>query len=109
MRTRFALAFAVLAIQLFACIPAQAGALMAEVDWEARKKQKAMLTELLTRHLLTLDSIQAVGGETPPEVIPPSVRTQRRPVPAALHASGHIPMCQSSRPNTSIQLMQNES
>ena len=41
---------------------------MAEVDWEARKKQKAMLTELLTRHLLTLDSIQAAGGETPPEV-----------------------------------------
>ena len=46
----------------------QAGALMAEVDWEARSKQKAMLNELLTRHLLTLDSIQSVAGETPPEV-----------------------------------------
>jgi hypothetical protein len=46
----------------------QAGALMVEVDWEARSKQKAMLNELLTRHLLTLDSIQAVAGETPPEV-----------------------------------------
>ncbi len=54
---------------------AQGGALMAEVDWEARKKQKAVLTELLTRHLLTLDSIQATGAaETPPEVNLPSVR-----------------------------------
>ena len=54
---------------------AQGGALMAEVDWEARKKQKAVLTELLTRHLLTLDSIQATGAsETPPEVSLPSIR-----------------------------------
>ena len=52
---------------------------MAEVDWEARKKQKAMLTELLTRHLLTLDSIQAVGGETPPEVDPPFCRAHLPP------------------------------
>ena len=50
------------------CLPRQAGALMVEVDWEARSKQKALLNELLTRHLLTLDSIQAAGGETPPEV-----------------------------------------
>jgi len=56
-------------------ICAQAGALMAEVDWEARKKQKTVLTELLTRHLLTLDSIQATGAaETPPEVNLSSVR-----------------------------------
>ena len=46
----------------------QAGALLAEVDWEARGKQKAILIELLTRHLLTLDSIQSKTGETPPEV-----------------------------------------
>lgn len=41
------------------------------MDWDAKTKGKAVLAELLTRHLLTLDGIKAQGyRETAPHVRP---------------------------------------
>ena len=46
----------------------QVEALPGEVDWDTRAKGKTVLGELLTRHLLALDGIQAGGDrETPPQ------------------------------------------
>ena len=44
-----------------------------EVDWAEKAKAKALLAELLTRHLLTLDGIKAKGyRETAPHVYLPA-------------------------------------
>ena len=57
-----------------------------EAEWAERAKAKALVTELLTRHLLTLDGIKAKGyRETAPHV--------RLPVTGAPSHRRAVPLC----------------